>query len=126
MDVERPDVDRRGRLLAEAEVPCLCMFILFETEDCREWEEEGTRECPKPGGIEGEAEGEFRKGGGGMVPDEAVRECLWLLMLRSGRTWVVVVAVYCLPCRSKLIGGVEDAECAGRKGREEVGAGEEA
>jgi hypothetical protein len=28
--VERPEVDRRGRLLADADVLCLCMFIVWE------------------------------------------------------------------------------------------------
>jgi hypothetical protein len=39
--VERLDVERRGRLVADAVVPCLrmLMVLLFEAEDWREWEE---------------------------------------------------------------------------------------
>ena len=46
VEVERPEVDRRGRLLADAVVLCLCMFIVWEVEveDWRECEEEGKRE----------------------------------------------------------------------------------
>jgi len=53
--VERPDVERRGRLDAvEAVVACLCMLMmsLFELEDWRECEElDGTREWSTPVGA---------------------------------------------------------------------------
>jgi hypothetical protein len=54
--VERPDVERRGRLAADAVVPCLCMLmmlLLFEVEDWREWEEtEREWAAPAPGEAE--------------------------------------------------------------------------
>ena len=74
MAVERPDVDRRGTLAAEAVVVCLCMFMALDVEDWRECDEdEGTRECPALGRAEGEDE-EGRKGTVGIVFEEAVRE----------------------------------------------------
>lgn len=44
--VERPEVERRGKLTAEAVVPCLCILIVLEVEECRECVEEGTRAWP--------------------------------------------------------------------------------
>ena len=67
-------MDRRGTLAAEAVVACRCILIAVVVEDCREWDEEGTREWPALGCVTGEEDG-VRNGGVGRVDDEMVREC---------------------------------------------------
>ncbi len=75
MAVERPDVERRGRLAAEAVVPCRCtlMLMVWEVEDWRECEEdEGMREwAVVTEGASMEVRTEFA---GGRVLEERVRE----------------------------------------------------
>jgi hypothetical protein len=73
--VERPEVERRGMLAADAVVGCRCMLmaILVEAEDWRECVET-ERECPALAlGVVEVARKEV--GGGEKILEEAVLVC---------------------------------------------------